>query len=93
MPWLEWMAWTMPVALFFAAVAVLLLGMTVWEVLSPTVPRRGGLPLVTSRGDRLFLGLLTAAYVNLAWIGLTNHPPGLGAGLSLVVVLVVMRWA
>lgn len=93
MPWLEWMAWTMPVALFFAAVAVLLLGMTVWEVLSPTVPRRGGLPLVTSRGDRLFLGLLTAAYVNLAWIGSTDHPLWLGAGLSLVVVLVVMRWA
>lgn len=92
MQWLEWMAWTPPVAVFFGAVALLLLGMTVWEAVSPTVPRRGVLPLVTTRGDRLFLGLLAAAYANLAWLGLTDQPPWQGAGLSLGVVLLMMRW-
>lgn len=88
----EWMAWTQPVALFFGAVGLLLVTMTAWELVSPTVPRRGWLPLVTTRGDRLFIGLLAAAYANLAWIGLTDYSPWLGAGLGGVLVLMVMRW-
>jgi len=70
----EWMVWTLPTALFFACIALLLIGMTLWEWLDPNVPRRGFLPLVTTRGDRLFMGLLAAAYVNLGWLGLTDLP-------------------
>jgi predicted small integral membrane protein len=93
MPSLAWMAWTQPVAIFFACVGVLLVGMTVWELRSPSVARRGFLPLVTTRGDRLFIGLLAAAYVNLAWTGLTDLPQWWGAGLSAVAVVAIMRWA
>lgn len=93
MPSLAWMAWTQPVAIFFACVGLLLVGMTVWELRSPTVPRRGFLPLVTTRGDRLFIGLLAAAYVNLAWSGLSDLPQWWGTGLSAVVVVAIMRWA
>jgi predicted small integral membrane protein len=46
--------------------------MTVWEIQSPTVSRRGFLPMDTTRGDRLFIGLLAAAYVNLAFVGLSG---------------------
>lgn len=67
---LSWMAWTTPVAIFFTCIAVMLVGMTVWEVRSPSVLRKGWLPMETTRGDRLFIGLLLAAYVNLAWVGL-----------------------
>ena len=66
----DWMAWTTPVAVFFSCVALMLVGMTVWEIKSPTVERKGFLPIATTRGDRLFIGLLTAAYINLAWVGL-----------------------
>ena len=66
----EWMAWTTPVAVFFVCIVLMLIGMTVWEVKSPTVLRKGFLPIETTRGDRLFIGLLTAAYINLAWVGL-----------------------
>ncbi len=68
----EWMAWTLPVAVFFACVVLMLVGMTVWEMKSPTTLRRGFLPLETTRGDRLFIGLLAAAYVNLAFVGLSG---------------------
>ena len=51
---LEWMAWTVPTATFFITIALILAGMTVWEILSPTVLRRGFLPIATTRGDRLF---------------------------------------
>ena len=66
----DWMAWTTPVAVFFAGIVLMLFGMTVWEIKSPTSLRRGFLPLETTRGDRLFIGLLSAAYVNLAFVGL-----------------------
>lgn len=54
----EWMAWTTPVAVFFTCILFMLVGMTVWELKSPTALRRGFLPLDTTRGDRLFIGLL-----------------------------------
>ena len=68
----EWMAWTLPVAVFFTCIVLMLVGMTVWEIKSPTTMRKGFLPLETTRGDRLFIGLLTAGYINLAFIGLAG---------------------
>jgi predicted small integral membrane protein len=67
-----WMVWTTPVAVFFSCVVLMLIGMTVWEIKSPTTLRKGFLPIATTRGDRLFIGLLSAAYVNLAWVGLSG---------------------
>ena len=68
----EWMAWTLPVAVFFTCIVLMLAGMTVWELKSPTTLRKGFLPLATTRGDRLFIGLLSAAYLNLAFVGLSG---------------------
>jgi predicted small integral membrane protein len=80
----DWMAWTTPVAVFFCCIVLMLAGMTVWERKSPTVLRKGWLPIATTRGDRLFIGLLCAAYLNLAfvatsekmmtWFQLTDEP-------------------
>lgn len=68
-----WMSWTLPVAVFFICIGLMLVGMTVWEVVSPTRTRKGFLPMATTRGDRLFIGLLTAAYINLAFVGLSGR--------------------
>jgi len=65
----EWMAWTLPVAVFFISIVLMLVGMTIWEIRSPTVERRGFLPLKTTRGGRLFLGFLAAAYVSRSLVG------------------------
>ncbi len=70
---LDWMAWTLPVAVFFGCIVLMLAGMTLWEIKSPTVMRKGFLPIATTRGDRLFIGLLSAAYVNLAFVGLAGR--------------------
>lgn len=87
-----WMAWTRPIAIFFTAIVLMLIGMTIWELRSPTVERKGFLPIPTTRGDRLFIGLLTAAYLNLAWAGLTDLQQWIAAVLSFLVLLIVMRW-
>ena len=68
----EWMAWTTPVAVFFCSIVLMLIGMTVWEIKSPTTLRRGWLPMETTRGDRLFIGLLSAAYLNLAFVAVSE---------------------
>jgi len=66
---LGWMAWTWQTATFFAVIALLLAGMMVWEWRSPGgAPRRGALRIVTTRGDRLFISLLSAAYIHLGWL-------------------------
>jgi predicted small integral membrane protein len=87
-----WMYWTPPTAFFFVVLALVLSGMTVWEIRSPSVARRGWLPLITTRGDRLFLGLVAIACTNLAWTGLTDAAQWYGCGLSLVVFVPLFRW-
>lgn len=86
-----WMSWTPPIALFFICIGSMLVGMTIWEIRSPTIERKGFLPLRTTRGDRLFIGLLSAAYINLAWVGLTDIDLWYGTALGFVVLFVVMR--
>ena len=98
----EWMAWTLPVAVFFSCIVLMLIGMTVWELRSPTVLRKGFLPIATTRGDRLFIGLLSAAYLNLAfvavsekmigWFGLAEEPSiWISFVVSMLVLALVMR--
>jgi len=69
----DWMAWTLPVAVFFVCIVLMLAGMTAWELKSPTTERKGFLPIATTRGDRLFIGLLVAAYINLAFVAVSER--------------------
>ena len=34
---LEWMAWTLPTAVFFIGIFLMLVGMAIWEVASPVL--------------------------------------------------------
>lgn len=88
----SWMAWTFPVAVFFISILFMLIGMTLWQICSPSIERKGFLPIPTTRGDRLFIGLLSAAYVNLAWAGLTDVTQWFAAVIGFIVLLVLMRW-
>lgn len=89
---LEWMAWTEPTAIFFIAIAVLLCAMTVLELLRPTVARSGFLRIETTRGDRLFISLLAAGWINLIWIASTDASQWFALAISLVLsTLILMR--
>ena len=89
---LEWMAWTIPGAAFFTFIGVVLALMTIWEIVQPTTERKGFLPLSTTRGDRLFIGLLTSGFIHLAWVGFTDFHPGYATAACLVWLGVLMRW-
>lgn len=89
---LEWMAWTLPTAIFFIVIACLLVAMTVWQVKAPSVERKGILPIATTPGDRLFIGLLGSAYIHLAWIGLTSSSIWIAFVIAIIWMIVLMRW-
>jgi predicted small integral membrane protein len=91
---LSWMAWTWQTALFFALIAAALVGMSVWEWLAPGgAPRRGIFAITTTRGDRLFISLLAAAYIHLLWLAFVGTALWGAAIVALVFAAVVFRKA
>jgi predicted small integral membrane protein len=66
---ISWMAWTLPTAIFFALLAMTLALMTWLAIARPEAERVGVLRIPTTRGDRLFISLITAAVIHLLWIG------------------------
>jgi predicted small integral membrane protein len=87
-----WMAWTWQTGLFFVGIALALLVMTALAVLRPETPRVGVLTLATTRGDRLFIALLGAAFIHLAWLGIVGPDLWWASGLSLLFAAAVFRW-
>jgi predicted small integral membrane protein len=103
---IAWMAWTPATGAFFAGVGLVLATMIWLARTRPEVARVGILGIPTTRGDRLFLSLVLAAVIHLAWIGLVGVQPiatlPVGEGielsslwlatvLSLVAAVVVFR--
>ena len=60
---LAWMEWTVPTAIFSGTIILIVIAMTVWQTLSPSLERRGFLPIPTTPGDRLFMGILSSVYL------------------------------
>jgi len=69
---IAWMAWTLPTAIFFVALGGTLGIMTLLAARYPEAERVGVLRIPTTRGDRLFISLISAAVIHLAWIGLVG---------------------
>jgi len=65
---IAWMAWTLPTAIFFVALACTLGVMTYLAAVYPEADRVGALRIPTTRGDRLFISLIAAAVIHLLWI-------------------------
>ena len=87
-----WMAWTLPVALFFWAIACLLVTMTLLAIRFPETPRVGVLRIETTRGDRLFITLLGSAFIHLIWLYAAGTPLWGASALCLVYAAAVFRW-
>ena len=87
------MAWTVPTALFFVTIALLIAGMGVWEYFVPGGGARYGiLGIESTRGDRLFISLLGSAFIHLAWLGLVGPDLWWALAISLVYAICVFRW-
>lgn len=89
---LSWMAWTLPTAIFCIAIASSVVAMTIWQTISPSMERRGFLPIPTTPGDRFFIGVLTSVYIFLAWVGLTSLSLWIMLVIGVCWIIFVMRW-
>ena len=84
------MAWTPQTAAFFVLIALALAGMTVWELLRPTRMAKGFLPMATTRGDRFFISLLSAAFIHLMWLAAVGNLVIVATALSVAWGIVLM---
>ena len=87
-----WMAWTLPVALFFFVIGSLLILFTLLAIRFPETPRRGILRIETTRGDRLFITLLGSAFICLGWLFFFGAPLWGALILCLIYAAAVFRW-
>ena len=85
-----WMAWTRVTIAFFLFIAGSITIMGLWERAVPGgAPRHGVFGLDTTRGDRLFISLLSSAFIFIFWLFLFGAPlwwPLLGAAVWTVFV-------
>ena len=90
---ITWMAWTWQTAAFFGFIFLCLVAMVIWEKKVPGgTPRRGIIGLDTTRGDRLFISLLSAAYIHLAWLGLVDLTLWIATIISVLFSIIVFRY-
>ncbi len=88
---MNWMAWTPQTAVFFASIFVSLVVLTVWELRFPTRTEQGFLPMPTTRGDRFFISLLSAAFIHLLWLAFFADKLVIASGLSALWAILLMR--
>jgi predicted small integral membrane protein len=89
---LAWMEWTVPTAIFCGTIILIVIAMTIWQTVSPSLERRGFLPIPTTPGDRLFIGILSSVYIFFAWISLIKLSLWILLALVVFWILVVMIW-
>ena len=87
------MYWTLPSALFFIGLFLTIAAMGVWDRLSPNLSRKGFLPIVTSRGDRLFIGIMSTIGIHLLWLAAVGTPwIWIATGVAALWFGVLARW-
>ena len=90
---LGWMYWTLPTAIMFTGLFLTIAGIGIRDHFAPSYPRKGFLPIPTTPGDRLFIGILITIAIHILWILLlketTLYP---ATGIAAVAFATIARW-
>jgi predicted small integral membrane protein len=89
---MKWMAWSSTSAVFFVGIGMILLCMTIAEIKWPGVERKGFLPIATTRGDRVFIALLSSAFLHLGFLGVGELSLYIPLSISALWLFVLLRW-
>jgi len=71
---LEWMFWTPQTAVLFGLVGLGLLILAILDHYRRSEPRKGFLPIPTTRGDRFFWGILLSAIFGILYLWFVPLP-------------------
>jgi predicted small integral membrane protein len=88
----NWMVWTLPVAIVFAAVISLIIGMTIWGHYRPPRVQKGFLRITTDRGDRVYIAYISFAFFMICWISAVEGLLYAGAGIGVALAAVILKW-
>lgn len=69
----EWMYWTSQTLFVVSGLFLILLIMAVLDMRKPSTPRKGFLPILTTRGDRLFIGIIFCIVIGLIWLAFVGY--------------------
>lgn len=61
----NWIPWTLPVAIAFIGIALMVTGLTIWGHFRPPVRRKGFLGIVTDRSERVYIALIVFALIEV----------------------------
>lgn len=89
---LSWMYWTLPIAIVFIGVFLMIAGMTIWGHFSPPHRRKGFLRIVTDRSERLYIAIITFAFLMVLVFFFEIPAVGLSALAAAGVSAVILRW-
>jgi predicted small integral membrane protein len=64
----DWMNWTIPTLIFLGSIITLIATLTIWDIKDPGWAQQGLLPIATTRGDRVFMGLLITGCIFCLWL-------------------------
>ncbi len=89
---LSWMYWTLPIAIVFIGVFLMIAGMTIWGHFAPPHRRKGFLQIVTDRSERLYIAIITFAFLMVLVFFLEIPAVGLSAIAAAGVSAVILKW-
>jgi predicted small integral membrane protein len=90
---LSWMRWTPPTVAIFIGLLLTLTVMTVWDIRSPSIRRKGFLPVGFTRGERLFLSIVIFFGTIILWIAFLKNTNLLWAlPVAAILIIIVVRW-
>ncbi len=88
----DFMYWTIPVAIIFVLVFLMIAGMTIWGHFSPPHRRKGFLGFVTDRSERLYIALITFALIMVVSFGIAGTNPWVFTAIGAAVGAVILKW-
>jgi predicted small integral membrane protein len=91
---MEWMHWTVQSAIGFAALFVTLCVLAYMDKVAPSYGRKGFLPIVTTRGDRVFMAIVSMVLIFFLWLKFFPEVTLWGAAaISAAVMAILLKWA
>ena len=89
----DWMHWTVPSAIGVFGIFAMIIGVNILDVYKPGYARKGFLPMETTRGDRIFVSIISSVIVWILWLKFIPEV-SIIFSLNIIVplVFVIMRW-
>ena len=86
------MVWTLPVAIVFIGVILLIIVMTIWGNYRPPKVHKGFLRITTDRGDRVYIAYISFAFFMIVWISLVEGMLYTGTGIGVALAAIILKW-